>query len=95
MHTYTLRVGMVGLNDKKSVAHVKKVFHEALQEDFDNSGKILKQRMAVKLEKILGSSDSFFIWVDEMWKYSTPEKKSFFLNIMVRNLIIILVWPAR
>ena len=60
MHTYTLRVGMVGLNDKKSVAHVKKVFHEALQEDFDNSGKILKQRMTVKLEKILGSADKQF-----------------------------------
>merc|ERR1719466_619248 len=63
MHTYLLRVGLVGKNNNR----------------------ILKERMDHKLVDIFESEGNFHLWVDAMWRSSTPEKKSFFVNIMVKD----------
>ena len=85
MHTFLLRVGLVGQNSMDSVNRVKLLLKESLVTDFENSNKMLKQRMDTKLVDILGGEDNFYLWVDAMWRSSTPQKKSFFVNIMVKN----------
>ena len=85
MHTYLLRVGLVGQNSMESVNRVKQLLKESLVTDFENNNKMLKQRMDTKLVDILGGEDNFYLWVDAMWRSSTPQKKSFFVNIMVKN----------
>ena len=85
MHTYLLQVGLVGQNSMESVNRVKLLLKESLVTDFENSNKMLKQRMDTKLVDILGGEENFHLWVDSMWRSSTPQKKSFFVNIMVKN----------
>ena len=74
---------MVGRNSTETVEEVKQLLKESLETDFGNSNKVLKERMDQGLVGIFGSD--FHLWVDAMWRSSTPEKKSFFVNIMVKE----------
>eukprot|EP00092_Neocalanus_flemingeri_P039681 GFUD01043213.1.p1 GENE.GFUD01043213.1~~GFUD01043213.1.p1 ORF type:complete len:138 (+),score=47.33 GFUD01043213.1:45-458(+) len=85
MHTFLLRVGLVGQNSTDTVDKVKQLLKESLKKDFGNSNRVLRERMDHKLVNIFGSDAHFHLWVDAMWKSSTPEKKSFFVNIMVKD----------
>ena len=85
MHTYLLRVGLVGKNSSETVEKVKQLLKESLKTDFENNNRILKERMDHKLVDIFESEGNFHLWVDAMWRSSTPEKKSFFVNIMVKD----------
>merc|ERR1712034_18105 len=85
MHTYLLRVGLVGKNTMDTVEKVKQLLRESLDTDFGNNNRILKERMDQNLIGIFGSEGLFHLWVDAMWRSSTPEKKSFFINIMVKD----------
>ena len=85
MHTYLLRVGMVGKNTVDTVEKVKQLLRESLDTDFGNTNRVLKESMDHNLVGIFGSEGLFNLWVDAMWRSSTPEKKSFFINIMVKD----------
>ena len=85
MHTYLLRVGLVGKNTTDTVEKVKQLLRESLDTDFENNNRVLKERMDPKLVVIFGSEGLSHLWVDAMWRSSTPEKKSFFINIMVKD----------
>ena len=85
MHTYLLRVGLVGKNTTDTVEKVKQLLRESLDTDFGNNNRVLKERMDPNLVAIFGSEGLFHLWVDAMWRSSTPEKKSFFINIMVKD----------
>ena len=85
MHTYLLRVGMVGKNTVDTVEKVKQLLRESLDTDFGNNNRVLKERMDPNLVGIFGSEGLFHLWVDAMWRSSTPDKKSFFINIMVKD----------
>ena len=76
---------MVGRNSKDTVKKVKQRLKEILETDFENCEKILKERMDIKLCGIFGFEGAFDIWVDAMWRSSTPDKKTFFVNIMVKD----------
>ena len=85
MHTFLLRVGMVGRNNIETVENVKQLLKESLETDFSNSNRVLKERMDQGLDGIFGSDGVFHLWIDAMWRSSTPDKKSFFVNIMVKG----------
>merc|ERR1711955_126873 len=85
MHSFICRVGMVGSNSEETVEKVRDVLKEILESDFENSNKLLKERLDKHLVNIFGSEALFYLWVDAMWRSSAPEKKSFFINIMVKG----------
>merc|ERR1712002_28411 len=84
MHTFLLRVGMVGSNGLETVDRVRQILKESLETDFENSNRVVKERMDKKLVDIFGEG-LYHLWVDAMWKSSVPEKRSFFINIMVKG----------
>merc|ERR1712179_606461 len=81
MHSFLCRVGMVGSNSEETVEKVREVLKKILESDFDNSNRLLKERLDKHLVNIFGSEALFYLWVDAMWRSSTPEKKSFFIII--------------
>ena len=90
MHTFLLKVVMVGSSKAETVEKVKELLKKCIESDFENDSKILKDKMDRALGNILGSEKNIFgkecffhIWIDAMW--TTPEKKSFFINIMVKG----------
>merc|ERR1712179_592159 len=85
MHSFLCRVGMVGSNSEETVEKVREVLKKILESNFDNSNRLLKERLDKHLVNIFGSEALFYLWVDAMWRSSTPEKKSFFINIMVKG----------
>ena len=84
MNTFLLRVGMVGSNTLETVERVRQILKESLETDFENSNRVVKERMEKQLVDIFGEG-LYHLWVDAMWKSSVPEKKSFFINIMVKG----------
>eukprot|EP00092_Neocalanus_flemingeri_P055659 GFUD01065837.1.p1 GENE.GFUD01065837.1~~GFUD01065837.1.p1 ORF type:complete len:147 (-),score=46.05 GFUD01065837.1:59-499(-) len=91
MHTFLLRAqqkrwpgwaGDVGQNSTDTVNKVKQLLKETLKKDFKNSKRVLKERMDQGLVNVFGFA-LYHLWVDAMWRSSTPEKKSFFVKIMV------------
>ena len=76
---------MVGRNNNETVEKVKQLLKESLETDFSNSNRVLKERMDQGLVGIFGSDGVFHLWIDAMWRSSTPDKKSFFVNIMVKG----------
>merc|ERR1711970_816655 len=85
MHTYLLRIGLMGQNSIETVERVRKVLKRSMRTDFQNNNRTLKQRMDPELVDIFGSENHYYLWVDAMWRSAAPEKKSFFVNIMVRD----------
>ena len=85
MHTFLLRVGMVGRSNNETVEKVKQLLKESLETEFSNSNRVLKERMDQGLVGIFGSDGAFHLSIDAMWRSSTPDKKSFFVNIMVKG----------
>ena len=85
MHTFLLRVGMVGRNNNETVEDVKQLLKESLETDFSNSNRVLKERMDQGLVGIFGSDCVLHLSIDAIWRSSTPDKKSFFVNIMVKG----------
>merc|ERR1739842_49312 len=92
MHTFLTKVVMLGSSKAKTVEKVKELLKKCIESDFKNDSKILKNEMDKALGNILGSEKNIFgkeslfhLWIDAMWKSATPEKKSFFINIMVKG----------
>eukprot|EP00092_Neocalanus_flemingeri_P024753 GFUD01026842.1.p1 GENE.GFUD01026842.1~~GFUD01026842.1.p1 ORF type:complete len:141 (+),score=45.70 GFUD01026842.1:76-498(+) len=85
MHTYLLRVLLVEQNSTDMVDKVKQLLKETLKKDFNNSNRVLKERMDHNLVNIFGSDANYVLGVDAMYHDSTPEKKSFVVDIMVTN----------
>ena len=92
MHTFLLKVVMVGSSKSETVEKVKELLKKCIESDFENDSKILKDEMDKALGNILGSVKNIFgkecffhLWIDAMWRSATPEKKSFFINIMVKG----------
>eukprot|EP00092_Neocalanus_flemingeri_P033256 GFUD01036163.1.p1 GENE.GFUD01036163.1~~GFUD01036163.1.p1 ORF type:complete len:189 (-),score=67.83 GFUD01036163.1:58-624(-) len=54
MHTFLLRVGLVGQNSSDTVDKVKQLLKETLKKDFNNSNRVLKERMDHNLVNIFG-----------------------------------------
>eukprot|EP00092_Neocalanus_flemingeri_P033258 GFUD01036165.1.p2 GENE.GFUD01036165.1~~GFUD01036165.1.p2 ORF type:complete len:139 (-),score=47.74 GFUD01036165.1:68-484(-) len=94
MHTFLIRVGLVGQNSTDTVDKVKQLLKESLKTDFDNSNIVLKERMDHNLGDIFGSESNFLLFIDSMWRWSTPDKKSFFVNIMVKKKKNIIIMTA-
>ena len=85
MHSYLLRIGLMGQNSIETVEKVREVLKRSMMTDFQNNNRTLKKRMDPELVDIFGSEKHYYLWVDAMWRSSEPEKKSFFINIMVRD----------
>eukprot|EP00092_Neocalanus_flemingeri_P108261 GFUD01139019.1.p1 GENE.GFUD01139019.1~~GFUD01139019.1.p1 ORF type:complete len:111 (+),score=33.61 GFUD01139019.1:33-365(+) len=69
-----------------TVDKVKQLLKETLKKDFNNSNRVLKERMDHNLVNIFGSDAHFHLSVDAIrMRSSTPERKSFFVNIMVKD----------
>merc|ERR1712142_260442 len=85
MHTFLLKVVMFGSSKPETVQEVRQLLKESLDFDFENNSKILKDMMDKALGNILGKECYFHLWIDAMWRSATPEKKSFFINIMVKG----------
>ena len=88
MHTYIVRVELVGENSKEDVDKVKKLFQEALGRtkigDDDNTAKI-KAFMKKELADLINKS--FRLYCDPVGK----DKRNYFLNIVVdgcRNIVM-------
>ena len=85
MHTYILRVSLIGNSPVETVLKVKLLLKESLSTKFSNSNRVLKDRMDSNLPRIFGPDEFFRLWVDSMWRSSSPDKKSYFVNLMVRD----------
>ena len=85
MHTYILRVSLIGSSPRDTVQKVKLLLKDSLSTDFSNNNRVLKDRMDSNLPQIFGSEEFFRLWVDSMWRSSAPEKKSFLVNILMRD----------
>merc|ERR1712002_678635 len=77
MHTFLLRVGMVGSNCLETVERVRQILKESLQTDFENSSRVVKERMDKQLVDIFGEGLYHLLVF--------PDKNSFFINIMVKG----------
>ena len=85
MYTYVLRVSLIGSSPVETVQKVELLLKESLSTDFCNNNRMLKDRMELNLPQIFGPDEFFRLWVDSMWRSSSPEKKSFFVNLMVQD----------
>ena len=85
MYTYVLRVSLIGSSPVETVQKVKLLLKESLSTDFCNNNRMLKDRMDLNLPQIFGPDEFFRLWVDSMRSSSSPEKKSFFVNLLVRD----------
>ena len=85
MHSYLLRIGLMGQNSIETVEKVREVLKRSMMTDFQKNNRTLKKRMDPELVDIFGSEKHYYLWVDAMWRSSEPEKKSFLINIMVRD----------
>merc|ERR1712179_110214 len=84
-------VGGIGSNNLETVEKVKIIVKEGLESDFENKSDVLKQVLEKQLVNIFGSDDLTRVLVEEMYRLSTPDKKTFSIYIMVRenrNMII-------
>ena len=80
MHTYVIRVELVGSNDKEDVDKVKKLFEEALRNTKVGQDTIeMKSFMNSKLPDLI--SKRFILWCDPAGKSG----RSYFLNIYVHG----------
>ena len=91
MHTYLLSVGVTGNNTSETAEKVEMVVKESLESDFENNTDNLREVLEKDLVNIFGSDNLTRVLVEEMYRMSTPDKKSFSIFIMARekrNMII-------
>ena len=74
---------MAGSNSLETVEKVRQIIKESLLTD-DNSASAIQERMDKKLVDVFGEG-LYRLWVDSTYNYSAPEKKSFYINILVKN----------
>ena len=83
MNTFLLGVGLASSNSLETVEKVRQILKESLLTD-DNSASAIQERMDKKLVDVFGEG-LYRLWVDSTYNYSAPEKKSFYINILVKN----------
>ena len=83
MNTFLLGVGLASSNSLETVEKVRQITKESLLTD-DNSASAIQERMDKKLVDVFGEG-LYRLWVDSTYNYSAPEKKSFYINILVKN----------
>ena len=83
MNTFLLGVGLASSNSLETVEKVRQIIKESLLTD-DNSASAIQERMDKKLVDVFGEV-LYRLWVDSTYNYSAPEKKSFYINILVKN----------
>ena len=83
MNTFLLGVGLASSNSLETVEKVRQIIKESLLTD-DNSASAIQERMDKKLVDVFGEG-LYRLWVDSTYNYSAPEKKSFYINILVKN----------
>ena len=83
MNTFLLGVGLASSNSLETVEKVRQITKESLLTD-DNSASAIQERMDKKLVDVFGEG-LYRLWVDSAYNYSAPEKKSFYINILVKN----------
>ena len=81
MNTFLLGVALTGSNSLETVEKVRQILKESLD---DNSSRAIKERMDKKLVNVFGEG-LYSLWVDTARNSSVPEKKSFFINILVKR----------
>ena len=74
---------MASSNSLETVEKVRQIIKESLLTD-DNSASAIQERMDKKLVDVFGEG-LYRLWVDSTYNYSAPEKKSFYINILVKN----------
>ena len=83
MNTFLLGVGLASSNSLETVEKVRQITKESLLTD-DNSASAIQERMDKKLVDVFGEG-LYRLWVSSTYNYSAPEKKSFYINILVKN----------
>ena len=96
MKTFLLGVAMASSNSLETVEKVRQIVKDSLltvqcsDSLFDNSARALKERIDKKLVDVFGEG-LYKLWVDADLNLSAPEKKSFYINILVKNAGTILI----
>ena len=83
MNTFLLGVGLASSNSLETVEKVRQILKESLLTD-DNSASAIQERMDKKLVDVFGEG-LYRLWVNSTYNYSAPEKKSFYIKILVKN----------
>ena len=83
MNTFLVSAGLASSNSLETVEKVRQILKESLLTD-DNSASAIQERMDKKLVDVFGEG-LYRLWVDSTYNYSAPEKKSFYINILVKN----------
>ena len=83
MNTFLVSAGLASSNSLETVEKVRQILKESLLTD-DNSASAIQERMDKKLVDVFGEG-LYRLWVDSAYNYSAPEKKSFYINILVKN----------
>ena len=83
MNTFLVSAGLASSNSLETVEKVRQITKESLLTD-DNSASAIQERMDKKLVDVFGEG-LYRLWVDSAYNYSAPEKKSFYINILVKN----------
>ena len=83
MNTFLVSAGLASSNSLETVEKVRQILKESLLTD-DNSASAIQERMDKKLVDVFGEG-LYRLWVSSTYNYSAPEKKSFYINILVKN----------
>ena len=83
MNTFLVSAGLASSNSLETVEKVRQITKESLLTD-DNSASAIQERMDKKLVDVFGEG-LYRLWVSSTYNYSAPEKKSFYINILVKN----------
>ena len=83
MNTFLVSAGLASSNSLETVEKVRQIIKESLLTD-DNSASAIQERMDKKLVDVFGEG-LYRLWVSSTYNYSAPEKKSFYINILVKN----------
>ena len=89
MNTFLVSAGLASSNSLETVEKVRQILKESLLTD-DNSASAIQERMDKKLVDVFGEG-LYKLWVDADLNLSAPEKKSFYINILVKNAGTILI----
>ena len=83
MNTFLVSAALASSNSLETVEKVRQILKESLLTD-DNSASAIQERMDKKLVDVFGEG-LYRLWVSSTYNYSAPEKKSFYINILVKN----------